>query len=427
MVGYNTKPLTLAAFVAENYFSALEASFTNLLSQQTNNMADFSEEDYRWMREAQRLAFLGLGHVEPNPMVGCVLVQHGVPIAVGYHTRYGGPHAEVEALRDAANKDISTEGATAYVTLEPCCHFGKTPPCADALIAAKVSRVVAATADPHAVVAGGGFAKLREAGIRVEVGLLENELLEMNAPYFKRIQTGLPWIIGKWAMSLDGKIATRTGHSQWISGESSRRWVHELRGRVDAIIVGIGTAIADNPMLTARPAGPRRALRVVVDSSLRLPIESQLVQTSLEDPVLVCAGPNANAMRAAEFDALGCKVWISSFDDRQARLNELLQMLAQQYSVTNLLVEGGASLLGGLYDLDQIDQCEVFIAPKLIGGQQAPSPLAGFGVEQVSQSPRMELVAHTARDQDLHLSYRLRWPRLSEKEAVRIGTGVALS
>jgi len=372
-------------------------------------MAEFSEVDHRWMQEARRLAALGQGHVEPNPMVGCVLVKDGSQIGAGFHKKYGGPHAEVEALRDAAAKGANAEGATAYVTLEPCCHFGKTPPCADALIAAKVDRVIAATADPHAVVDGGGFAKLRDAGITVHVGLLEHELQELNAPFFKRIRSGLPWVIGKWAMSLDGKIATRTGHSQWISGESSRRWVHELRGRVDAVMVGIGTALADDPMLTARPAGSRCALRVVVDSNLRLPIESQLVQSSCEDPVLVCAGPKANAMRAAELDALGCKVWVSSYEDRQTRLNELLQMLAQQYAITNLLVEGGAALLGSLYDLGQIDQCEVFIAPKMIGGRQAPSPLAGLGIEQVSQSPCIELVASSVRDQDMHLSYRLHW------------------
>ena len=372
-------------------------------------MAEFSKEDHRWMKEAQRLAALGQGHVEPNPMVGCVLTKDGKQIGAGFHKKYGGPHAEVEALRDAANHGANTEGATAYVTLEPCCHFGKTPPCADALINAKVHRVVAATADPHAVVDGGGFVKLRDAGIAVAVGLLERESKELNAPYFKRINSSLPWVIAKWAMSLDGKIASRTGHSQWISGESSRKWVHELRGRVDALMVGIGTALADDPMLTARPSGPRRALRVVVDSELRLPVDSKLVQSSCEDPVLVCAGPKANAIRAAELDAMGCKIWVSPYGDRQTRLNELLQMLAQQYSVTNLLVEGGGALLGSLHDLQQIDQCEVFLAPKLIGGCQAPSPLAGLGVEQVSQGPRIDLVANTIRDQDMHLSYRLRW------------------
>ena len=372
-------------------------------------MANFSKEDHRWMAEALRLAALGQGFVEPNPMVGCVLVRDGVQLGSGYHQRFGGPHAEVEALRAATENQCNAIGATVYVTLEPCCHFGKTPPCTDALIAAGVTRVVAATGDPHSVVDGGGLIKLREAGIAVEVGLLEFESRELNAPYFKRIHSNRPWVIGKWAMSLDGKIATRTGHSQWISGEASRQKVHQLRGRVDAVMVGIGTALADDPMLNARPAGPRRALRVVVDSCLRLPVESKLAQSSCEDPVLVCAGPNADPLKAADLDALGCKVWISALPDRQERLDELLRLLAQQYRVTNLLVEGGSQLLGSLYDLHQIDQCEVFIAPKLIGGQSAPSPLAGVGLEKVVDGPRFEIISNATCDQDIHLSYRVRW------------------
>ncbi len=373
-------------------------------------MTQFTHQDHHWMQEALRLASHGLGHVEPNPMVGCVLVSGGELIGSGYHQRFGGPHAEVEALNDAKRVfSDRIQGCTAYVTLEPCCHFGKTPPCADALIAAKVGRVVAATVDPHAVVDGGGIAKLRAAGILVDTGLLEKESLELNAPYFKRIRTGRPWVIAKWAMSLDGKIATRTQHSQWISGESSRRWVHETRGRVDAVMIGIGTALADNPLLTARPPGPRQALRVIVDSELKLPVESQLVQTACDEPLLVCAGPGANALRAAELDALDCKVWVSANADRQARLDELLQMLAQQHSVTNLLVEGGGELLGSMFDLGQVDCCEVFIAPKLIGGKAAPSPMAGIGVAQVCDSPKVELIQTQRRDDDVHLSYRVRW------------------
>ncbi len=370
-------------------------------------MQEFSQVDQLWMREALRLAALGQGLVEPNPMVGCVLVKEGSQIGAGYHKKFGGHHAEIEAILDTGGKSV--EGATAYVTLEPCCHFGKTPPCTDALIAAKVARVVAASRDPHAVVDGGGLAKLHDAGIDVQLGLLEAEARELNAPYFKHIVTGKPWVIAKWAMSLDGKIATRTGHSQWISGESSRRWVHELRGRVDAVVVGIGTALADDPLLTARPAGLRDALRVVVDSRLRLPPHSQLAQTARAHPLLICAGPNANSDNAAKLESLGCKVWISTSEDRQHRLGEMLEMLAQRSSVTNMLVEGGAEMLGSLFDLQQIDQCEVFVAPKLIGGNSSPSPLAGLGIAQVNDGPLSYLTQHQMRDQDIHLSYRLRW------------------
>lgn len=370
-------------------------------------MPEFSQVDQHWMSEALRLAALGRGLVEPNPMVGCVLVKDNVEIGAGYHKKFGGPHAEVEALADAKGKNVN--GATAYVTLEPCCHFGKTPPCTDALIAAKVARVVAASRDPHAVVDGGGLAKLREAGIEVEVGLMEAEARELNAPYFKRIETGKPWVIAKWAMSLDGKIATRTGHSQWISSDSSRRWVHDLRGRVDAVVVGIGTALADDPLLTARPPGVRQALRVVVDSQLRLSAQSKLVQTARTEPLLICAGPKANSANAAELESLGCSIWISPTEDRQQRLNETLEMLAQQSSVTNVLVEGGGELLGSLFDLHQIDQCEVFVATKLIGGVSSPSPLSGLGIERVGDGPKIDLVHQQLREQDVHLSYRLRW------------------
>ena len=385
-------------------------------------MAKFSTEDHQWMAKAIELAARGRGLVEPNPMVGCVLVKDGLQLGEGYHQRFGGPHAEVEALRSAASNNSSDvlAGATAYVTLEPCCHFGKTPPCTDALIAARVKRVVVATGDPHAVVAGGGLVKLRDAGIAVDVGLLDSESRELNAPYFKRIRSNRPWVIAKWAMSLDGKIATRTGHSQWISSDPSRQWVHQLRGRVDAVMVGIGTALADDPMLDARPPGPRRAMRVVVDSCLRLPVESKLAQSSCEHPVLVCAGPQADPIKAADLDALGCKVWISALRDRQSRLDELLQLLAQQYGVTNLMVEGGSQLLGGLFDLQQIDQCEVFIAPKLVGGQAAPSPIAGLGLEKITDGRRIDLVESTCREQDMHLTYRLRWDDRSENSTAPV-------
>ncbi len=370
-------------------------------------MPEFSTEDQRWMRQALLLAEQGRGRVEPNPMVGCVIVKDQRLLGAGYHQRFGGPHAEIEALTDARESD--TSGAIAYVTLEPCCHYGKTPPCTDALIAARVSRVVVATADPHAIVDGGGLAQLRAAGIDVQVGLLDLEAQQLNAPYFKRVATGRPWVIAKWAMSLDGRIATRAGHSQWISGVASRRWVHELRGRMDAIVVGSGTALADNPQLTARPAGPRTALRVVADSRLRLPLESRLVQSAKEFPVLIVTGPQANTDAARALESRGIQIWHSKLTDRQDRLHEMLELLGQQFSATNVLVEGGSQLLGSLYDIRQIDQCEVFLCPKLIGGQAAYSPLGGLGAEQVDASPSVQLLDSTIREHDFHASYRLTW------------------
>lgn len=367
-------------------------------------MAAFSEQEHLWMRQAIELAERGRGNVEPNPMVGCVMVRDGQCIAEGFHHRFGGPHAEREAIAAAQGKSLA--GATAFVSLEPCCHHGKTPPCTDALIESGVARVVVAIEDPFAQVAGRGINRLRNAGIQVDIGLEREAAEQLNAPYFKRLAHSRPWIIAKWAMTLDGKIATRNGHSRWISGEASRQCVHQVRGQVDAIMVGIGTVLADDPLLTARPAGPRTAMRVVVDSTLRIPLASQLVQSARTAPVLLWAGPQANPATAQALRETGCRVEISEQLDRNERLDELLKFLAAQYQTTNVLVEGGGELLGSLFDLQQVDQCEIFLASKLFGGRSAFSPIAGHGLSQVQDSP---LLAHTKVSQsgdDLHISCR---------------------
>src|SRR5436309_2908852 len=246
-------------------------------------MATASMTDFDGMHRALELAERGRGFVEPNPLVGAVLVRDGQVVGEGWHQRYGQAHAEVNALSAAGE---AARGATLYVTLEPCCHHGKTPPCTDAVLKAGVARVVVAMADPFPKVSGGGLAILRAAGVEVHVGLCEPEARELNAPYLKLLRTGRPWVHAKWAMTLDGKIATRTGDSKWISGEESRRRVHELRGRMDAILVGRGTVVADDPLLTARPAGPRVAARVVVSASGELPERCQLRATAREVPVI---------------------------------------------------------------------------------------------------------------------------------------------
>ena len=236
-----------------------------------------SELDRWHMARAIELAALGRGSVEPNPMVGCVIARGAEVIAEGYHRQFGGAHAEVEALAVAG---VRAAGATMYVTLEPCCHWGKTPPCSEAVIRAGLARVVAAMPDPFPKVAGGGLTALREAGIAVELGVLESDAEQLNAPYLKRLRTGQPWVIAKWAMTLDGKLATRTGSSRWISSERSRELVHDLRRRVDAILVGRGTVVADDPLLTARPPGDRTALRIILDRLARTPLDAKLVTTS---------------------------------------------------------------------------------------------------------------------------------------------------
>lgn len=359
------------------------------------------------MREALDLAARGEGAVEPNPMVGCVLVHGDEVIGQGYHTAYGEAHAERAAIADAHGRGNQQllDGATAYVTLEPCCHHGKTPPCTEALLEARVARVVCATLDPFPAVAGKGCEQLRRAGILVQVGLLEEQAQALNAPYNKRIEHSRPWVIAKWAMTLDGKIATRAGHSQWISCAESRAEVHRLRSRVDAIIVGSGTALADDPRLTTRTnTTPRRvSTRVVVDSKVQLPTASQLAQSTQIQPVLVWAGPDGDAEQTQRLRDLGVEVELSPEPDANRRLDDLLGYLARQKNATNVLVEGGGKLLGSLLELGQIDECHVFVAPKLVGGREAPSPIGGLGSELVDQGLAFETLEVKTCGPDLRI------------------------
>jgi len=328
------------------------------------------------MRRALQLAARGLGRVEPNPMVGCVLVRRGRVVGEGYHRRFGGPHAEVEAIRSAGEAAC---GATAYVTLEPCCHHGKTPPCTDALLAAGVERVVAAMADPFPRVSGRGLDILRKAGVQVEVGLCEDEAVALNGPYLKRQKLGLPWVILKWAQTIDGKIATRTGDSRWISGEQSRKLVHQLRGRVDAVIVGVGTAIADDPMLNCRHGRPRRvATRVVIDPHLRTPRNARLIRTARQIPTILVTSRGINARKIAPFERAGAEM----LSVREVRGGLDLRAMLEEFArrgMTNVLVEGGGKTLGRFHDEGLADEAIVFVSRRLMGGELATSPLAGHG------------------------------------------------
>jgi diaminohydroxyphosphoribosylaminopyrimidine deaminase/5-amino-6-(5-phosphoribosylamino)uracil reductase len=360
------------------------------------------------MRRALALAQKGEGHVEPNPMVGAVIVDEALSlIGEGYHQAFGGPHAEVYALAEAGER---ARGATLYVTLEPCCHHGKTPPCVDAILTAGIARVVVAMVDPFPRVAGGGIAKLREAGVVVEVGLMENDARELVAPFVRLVKQDRPWVHAKWAMTLDGKIAAHTGHSRWISNESSRAQVHQLRGRMDAIAVGIGTALADDPLLTARPPGPRQPLRVVFDRHARLPLSSQLVRTVGEIPVLVVCGPEAPGARVESLRTSGVEVLVvdSSADDR-AIIEFALRDLGRR-GCTNLLVEGGSRLLGSFFDAGAIDEVHAFVAPTLVGGATAPTPLGGTGLAEIGISGTLVDPSITIFAGDVCIRGRLRRP-----------------
>jgi diaminohydroxyphosphoribosylaminopyrimidine deaminase/5-amino-6-(5-phosphoribosylamino)uracil reductase len=367
-------------------------------------MGEFSDFDEACMRRALQLAKQGEGAVEPNPMVGCVIAREEQILSEGWHHRFGTAHAEVDALsglNGLAGLDGSAEASTAYVTLEPCCHQGKTPPCTQALISAGVRRVVVAMIDPNPQVAGQGVAQLRDAGVHVGVGLLGEEAVGLNRPFVCLMTKQRPWVIGKWAMSWDGRIATATGDSQWISNASSRRVVHQIRGRVDAIAVGSGTVRADDPTLTARPAGARVATRVVFDSAATLPVDSHLVRSVAEAPVAVIACPQASESAVTRLRQSGCEVHQFPGDQREQVLAAMHEFGERQ--MTNLLVEGGGELLSSFFAAGCIDEVHVFLGAKIIGGRDAMGPVAGHGIAKLADATQLADVQVELLDGDVYL------------------------
>lgn len=364
----------------------------------------FTDADESFMRRALALAARGEGSVEPNPMVGCAIVRDSRIVGEGWHRRFGGPHAEVNALRAAGGR---ARGANVYVTLEPCCHHGKTPPCTDALIAAGVGRVIAAMRDPFPRVRGRGLRLLRSARIGVDVGLCEAAAVALNAPYLKRQHTGRPWVILKWAQSLDGRIATRTGDSKWISSEESRRRTHRIRGRVDAVVAGVGTVIADDPMLTCRHERARRtAVRIVLDTHLRTPVSSQLVRTAREVPTVIVADRRASAAARRRHERAGVEILPIRSSKAGLDLGQLLDELGRR-GMTNVMVEGGGKTLGAFIDAGLADEAIVFVSPRLIGGSAATSAIGGRGLDAVRQAAMPEGVRISRSGPDV--LYRLRF------------------
>jgi diaminohydroxyphosphoribosylaminopyrimidine deaminase/5-amino-6-(5-phosphoribosylamino)uracil reductase len=361
-----------------------------------------TDADHVWMARALELAERGRGHVEPNPLVGAVVVREGQVVGEGWHQRFGGPHAEVHALAAAGTAAC---GSTLYVTLEPCCHHGKTPPCTEAVLAAGIGRVVAAMKDPFPQVAGKGAEQLRAANVAVVFGIGEEAARRLNAPYLKLLATGQPYVHLKWAMTLDGKIATRTGDSRWISNEASRRLVHELRGRVDAVVVGIGTVLADNPQLTARPCGPRTAVRVVLDSRGRLPATSLLAQTARSIPTVVAATEAISPERAAVLEECGCGVLRLPATTGRPGVQALLAELGRR-RMTNILVEGGSAVLGSFLDAGALDEVHVFLSPRLAGGAAALTPVAGVGVERIFEAVPLTDTQVAVVDGDIYVHGR---------------------
>jgi len=357
------------------------------------------------MERALELAKRGRGFAEPNPLVGAVIVQGDRVVGGGWHERFGEAHAEINAL--AAAGDVA-RGATMYVTLEPCCHEGKTPPCTDAIIRASIRRVVAAMRDPFHEVNGKGMEQLRNAGIEVEEGLCEAEARRLNAPYLKLTRTGRPYVHAKWAMTLDGKTATRSGDSKWISSESSRRRNHDIRGQMDAIIVGGRTARIDDPFLTVRPPGPRTPIRVVLSASGLIPTQLRLIQTAREVPTLLFADAADEHHELEAARNLGCEVVPIKIGSPTPVAEQVLKELGQR-TFTHVLLEGGAGLLGTFFDARAIDEVHVFIGGRLVGGKQALGPIGGAGIERLADSAaiadrHVEMIGN-----DLYVNARVRW------------------
>ena len=354
--------------------------------------------DEKFMYEALRIARNAQGRTSPNPLVGAVIVKDGKIIAEGWHRQAGTPHAEIHALNMAG--DLA-RGATLYVTLEPCSHFGRTPPCTQAIINAGISRVVAAMSDPNPKVAGRGFELLRAAGVEVEVGLLEAEARRLNEVFIKWITRRLPFVTMKFACTLDGKIATVAGESQWISSEASRRFTHHLRDINDAILVGVGTVLADNPSLTTRLVEGKNPVRVIVDSNARTPLESKVVADNSAHTI-VAVTANAPADKVSALKARGVEV-ITAGNSERVDLEELMHALAER-EITSVLVEGGGTIHFSLLRAQLVDKVFAFIAPKIIGGSCALTAVEGAGFAKLSEAVELNDITATKLGEDILIS-----------------------
>lgn len=352
------------------------------------------------MGRALELAASGIARVSPGPLVGCVITNNGEVVGEGFYVYDEVKHAETLALEQAGQR---AKGGTAYVSLEPHAHHGRTPPCTDGLITAGITRVVAPIEDPNPQVSGKGFQHLRAMGIEVCSGLMAAEASKLNEKYLHFMKTGRPFLHLKLACSLDGKIATRAGDSRWITGEESRARVHELRNEYDAILVGAGTASLDNPLLTDRSSRPRRRslVRIVLDQGLRLSSDSNLANTTSEAPVIVFAGAKADRAKASALEAKGVEVVVDKSDGRD--LLVILEQLGNR-SLQSVLVEGGATIAGKLLDAGLVNKVTFFIAPMIIGGTAAPSAVGGTGAEQIVDALKLEDIEVVRRGPDIEIT-----------------------
>jgi len=339
--------------------------------------------DEHYMRRALALAEKAAGRTSPNPMVGAVLVRRGKVIATGYHRKAGGPHAEIHALRRAG---VNARGATLYLNLEPCSHYGRTPPCVDAVIAAGVKEVVAGMTDPNPLVSGRGLRRLRRAGIRVRSGFLETKSRALNEAFTKYITRKRPFSLLKLAATLDGKIATSTGSSRWVTGEKARRRVHELRNRFDAVMVGVGTVVADNPQLTCRIRGGRNPVKVILDPRLRIPLNARVLKQP--GKTIIVAGENVSRAKQKAIEKRGAEIWRFPAPRNGIALAAVLKRIAEQ-GLVSVLIEGGAVTAARALAEKVVDKIAFFYAPKIVGGDGLPA-VAGLGLKDMKDSFAVE-------------------------------------
>ncbi len=364
-----------------------------------NKMKEMKE---KWMSLALSLAKKGEGKVSPNPMVGAVLTKNGTMIAQGYHRYFGGPHAEVEAIEKAKAK---AKGATLYVSLEPCSHWGKTPPCTQKIIKAGVKKVIAATLDPNPVNSGKGIEELQKGGIETEVGIMKEEAEKVNEAFFKFMKRRIPFVIVKAAASLDGKIATYKGESKWITSEKSRRLAHRLRDRVDAVLVGVNTIISDDPSLL--PISKKNFARIVLDSSLRIPLKARIFQDRDKADTFVFTTSRSDKDKLLQLDKKGIKVVMMEEEDGKVSLVEVLKKLGE-LEIMNLLVEGGGEVIGSFFEKRSVDKIFLFLAPRIIGGRRALTWVEGKGVDFLEETPLIEINSVKKIGGDLLLEGRVR-------------------
>lgn len=375
---------------------------------------DSFANDEHYMRRAIELAKKGGGWTAPNPLVGAVIVKAGKIIGEGYHKKYGCLHAERNAFADC---EEDTYGATLYVTLEPCCHYGKTPPCTDIIIDNKIARVVIGSRDPNPKVAGKGAEILRENGIRVDEDFMIKECDNINATFFRYITTGLPYVVMKYAMTLDGKIATAEGLSKWITGESAREHVHSMRGRYAAVMVGIGTVLDDDPMLNCRLEGAHQPVRVICDSKLRIPKASNICKTARTYRTIVACGKGCEGLEAkiAELEEIGISIIRISECKGGIDLRELIHKLGEM-QIDSVLIEGGGTLNESAVRLGIVDHVCAYIAPKIFGGKNAKTPVEGEGIGRPDEALELEDLRITKFCRDILLEYDVKGRALCSRE-----------